>query len=365
MNRALFVSLGVWALVAGTLSAQIVPDLLYYRFNEGAGATTANAALPGAGTNPAPIAGAGASFGAGKFGTGLACSGQTGTNQNVATGFNMSALVGLPWTIEFWINPNATATTVNYCFGINSGGAFRFYTPAIPGTGTINLTGTGITAVSASGVLTTAGVWKHIAFVYSTATTPPTITTYVDGVAVGSPVNQTTTSTMSGLLIIGSQLTGSTGLNGVIDEFRLWGTARTAAEIAASYNQELFPNNIFTAVTSGGGVGDLSLSLASISPGAVEGYMLVTSSAVGGAGSGPFFGIWPSGETWALIATPLAVGNPLHFVVGVPGAFPDTGFSVPAGTLSYLAGQTWDLVCVVAGPSLTYLGHSQVQRMPW
>src|SRR5262245_35946358 len=121
MKRRIPVSLGVWAVVASALSAQVVPSLLYYRFNEGSAATTANWASPGAGNNPAPITGAGATFGPGKFGTGLSCTGQTGTNQNVATGFDMAALVGQPWTIEFWINPNATATSVNYIFGISSG----------------------------------------------------------------------------------------------------------------------------------------------------------------------------------------------------------------------------------------------------
>ena len=365
MKRAVFLSLVAWAALASSLSAQVVPQLLYYRFNEGAGTTTVNSAVPGAGTPTANLVGAGASFGTGKFGTGLTCTGLTGTNQNVATGYDMSGLVGQSWTLEFWINPNATTTTVNYIFGIPAGSAFRCFTPAIPGTGNVNLTGTGITSVATSGVLTTAGVWKHIAYVYNASTSPPTITPYVDGAAAGAPVNQTTTSSMSGLLTIGSQLTGSSGLNGTMDEFRLWGVARTAAEIAASFNSEVYPYNVFTATTSGGGVGDISLSLTAISPGAVEGFMLATSVAPGFPGSGPFFGIWPSAETWLFIGTPLTPGHPLHFPVGVPGVFPDTGFAVPPGTLSGLGGQTWDLVVVVAGPGLSYLGHSSVQRMLW
>ena len=150
-----------------------------------------------------------------------------------------------------------------------------------------------------------------------------------------------------------------------MEEFRLWGTARTAQQIQATYNTELYPYNVFSAQTAGGGAGNLDLALSSISPGAVEGYMLVSSVASGGIGSGPMFGIWPSAVTFEGIASPLLAGNPLHFVVGVGGVFPALPFSAGPGTLSFLGGQTWDLVAVLLGPGSSYLGHSVTQRLAW
>src|SRR4029079_5062678 len=140
-----------------------------------------------------------------------------------------------------------------------------------------------------------------------------------------------------------------------IDEFRIWSTARSAAQILSTYNTELYPYNVFASQTSGGGTGDLSLSLRAISPGAVEGYILVTSAPVGGIGSGPLFGIWPSDLTWGAIGSPLGVGTPLTYPIGIPGVFPDVAVFVPPGTLSILGGQTWDLVAVVLGPTSSYL----------
>jgi hypothetical protein len=362
MNRRTIVSLGVWAVLAGTLCAQTVPDLLYFRFNEGSGTNATNSAVPGVGTNPAPIVGT-LTFGAGQIGGGIVGTGLASSTNYVNTGW-VTNLTG-SFTLEFWINPSTLDSTLRYVCGDVGGATFRVFSGGVAGTGNLMLRGTATTVGDTviNGCVGTIGVWNHVAWVCDRPNN--IIHAYMNGVLVSSiaqPAAAVITGT--GPFKVCAQGT-SAGLTGSMDEFRLWGTARTGAQILASYNQELFPNNIFTAVTSGGGVGDLSLSLTSISPGAVEGYMLVTSAPIGGVGTGPLFGIWPSGETWALIATPLAVGNPLHFVVGIPGAFPDTGFSVPAGTLSYLAGQTWDLVCVVAGPSLTYLGHSQAQRMGW
>jgi hypothetical protein len=125
------------------------------------------------------------------------------------------------------------------------------------------------------------------------------------------------------------------------------------------------PDNLLVAATTGGGAGDLSLTLSMITAGAVEGYTLPTATAIGAVGSGPFFGIWPSSITFDVIAIPAAVGNPLHFIVGVPGVFPDVPFSVPSPALAFLAGQTWDIVAVILGPGLTYLGKSSPSRLVW
>ena len=121
----------------------------------------------------------------------------------------------------------------------------------------------------------------------------------------------------------------------------------------------------FSAVTTGGGTGDLTLSLINVPAAVSEGFTLVTASTMGGVGSGPFFGIWPDGVTFSGIGSPAAVGNPLHFVAGVPGVYPDAPFAVPAGTLSFLGGQVWDAVVVGLAPGLVYINRTNAVRLNW
>jgi hypothetical protein len=165
--------------------------------------------------------------------------------------------------------------------------------------------------------------------------------------------------------MVGSQLTGSNGLAGMMDEFRLWNVARTPAEILASYNGELFDENIFVATTTGGGVGDLSLSLTAINTTAVEGFTFISATPAPFVGGGPLLGIIPDALTWPILSLPPSVGNPLHFLVGIPGVYPDVPFVVPAGSLSFLAGQTYEMVTMLLGPGLTWAGRSDVQRLVW
>ena len=257
--KAIFLTLALCAALASCLSAQVVPDVLYYRFNEGAGTSAANSAVPGAGNPTATLYGS-IGWAPAQFGSGLSGTGATGASQGVNTGYNFN-LAGQSWTLEFWINLNATTSGLTYLFGVNVGGSFRCFHGAVPGTGGLFLTGSGLTSVTAAGVLANPGVWTHVAYVFDNSTTPATITPYVNAVP-GAPVNQTTALTNSTVpLTIGSQLSGSPGLNGGLDEFRLWGTARTAQQIQASYNTELYPYNVFSAQTAGGGVGNLDLAL--------------------------------------------------------------------------------------------------------
>lgn len=82
MDRSPSLTLAVCAALAGFLSAQTVPDVLYYRFNEGVGTSAANSAVPGAGSPTAGLYGS-MGWGPGKFGSGLSGTGQTGASQGV------------------------------------------------------------------------------------------------------------------------------------------------------------------------------------------------------------------------------------------------------------------------------------------
>ncbi|HYC78714.1 MAG TPA: hypothetical protein VEI02_13900 [Planctomycetota bacterium] len=117
--------------------------------------------------------------------------------------------------------------------------------------------------------------------------------------------------------------------------------------------------------SSGGGVGDLGLALSNIPPGTVEGFCFVTADTTGALGAGPFLGLWPDLTTWSIITVPAGPGNPLHWLTGFPGLFPDTPFILPAGTLSFLGGTSWRFVGAAFGPGLQYLSRSNVVQVNW
>ncbi len=358
------VSLAVLALVTTSAVAQIVPDALYYRFNEGAGTLSANAAFPGVGT-PQGTLGSAMSFGPGRIGTALVGTGATAATNNFATGWTLN-LAGTSWTMELWLNLNPSSASLNYLLGVGIGGSFRMYSGATPGTGTIFFTGSGLSSITATGAIPNAGVWTHLAYVFNNSVAPPTVQVFVNGIG-GTPIAQTGTLTLGnvGPFTLGGQLAGSAGLNGYMDEFRMWLSARTPAEILANYNQEILNENILASTTTGGGAGYLSISLTAISPTATEGFLLVTSQATGPLGLGPLFGIVPDALTWSVFSSPLVPGNPLHFPIGFPGVFPDQPFTVPPGTLSFLAGQTWDTATVLLTAGPTYVSRSNVSRIVW
>ncbi|HYC78635.1 MAG TPA: hypothetical protein VEI02_13490 [Planctomycetota bacterium] len=124
--------------------------------------------------------------------------------------------------------------------------------------------------------------------------------------------------------------------------------------------------NHLTVVTSGGGVGDLFVSLSDLDPAAASGFVFVTADVAHPVGTGPFFGIWPDGFTWPILTMPAAPGNPLHFLSGFPGLFPDVPFQLPAGTLSFLGGTSWDFACALFdATTVVYVGRTNVVRVAW
>ncbi len=120
---------------------------------------------------------------------------------------------------------------------------------------------------------------------------------------------------------------------------------------------------VLSAVTSGSGVGDLTLTGIPIlgSPGSASGYTFISFSLAPTIGSGPFFGIVPDAASWASISYVEAPGFPLHYTV-VPGLYPDSPFVVPPGTLSSFAGFGVDFVQVGLTPAFGLAFVSNVSR---
>jgi hypothetical protein len=126
-----------------------------------------------------------------------------------------------------------------------------------------------------------------------------------------------------------------------------------------------FGNNILTMGQSGPGVGDFTMSLGSVSPGATRGWTLISQDVSGPVGLGPLLGIRPDATTWELFFTvPMLDGSPFHFPVPSPsGGFPNIPIQMAPGSVNSLAGITLDAACLLVDGFYGYIGHSNVVRM--
>ena len=111
--------------------------------------------------------------------------------------------------------------------------------------------------------------------------------------------------------------------------------------------------------------GSLTLDLTGLQSGAFAGWMLVTQDVALPAGTGPFLGITPDALTTLLVTSFPAptVGNPVHFLTGFPGFFPDAPFVFAPGTTTLLAGVTLDWVVLTYDVTAIVTGISNVVRV--
>ncbi len=100
---------------------------------------------------------------------------------------------------------------------------------------------------------------------------------------------------------------------------------------------------VFSAGSSGGGVGDLTISGIPIigAPAATQGFTLISFATTSPVGTGPFFGLVPDATVFSVLTAPAGIGNPLHYLT-VPGIYPDAPLVVPPGSLTFLAGVSAD-----------------------
>lgn len=147
-------------------------------------------------------------------------------------GFTIPTVFGTKYekaTIEFWVRAN---TLANWNQSAGPGwGTFMFHGNA-SGALTVGWdTSNRMDVNSAFGYN-----WKHIAMVIDGST----ITAYINGVKK----NSFTSSKYSGIggfgdLVFSNSTSNNSYTDARFDEFRIWKTARTAAEIKANYNKEL------------------------------------------------------------------------------------------------------------------------------
>ena len=236
--------------VTGAAAQSVYPDALYYKFDEGSGTTTANLAVPGVGASAATVHGQTLAATGGQFGGALLGAGGDSSAYFVDSGWatNLSG----DFTLGFWLDLTAV-TTPNpfmYLFGDSTADLFRCFTNGASGSGGIVLkSGTWPGLVIPGGGLTAAP--HHVAWVYVASST--TLHGYLDGVHVGSALQPGTAITGSGPLTIGGSATSTALLAGArVDEFRLYRTALSAAQIAATWNVSLSSATVSLAYCTAG-----------------------------------------------------------------------------------------------------------------
>ncbi|MFC5270637.1 T9SS type A sorting domain-containing protein [Adhaeribacter terreus] len=231
LTPLLFLILSVWGyFITPASHAQGLPELMYYKFDT-PGTTTQNFASTPAGTNPAPLTGA-TIGGTGQYGTALVGNGGTTASNSVNTGWAPNLGAG-SWTISMWLHNIPSSTTLQYFFGDVNTSSLRAFTGGVAGAGGIRLVGGGITAMDMANVIGTNPVVIH----YVHDATAGNIKAYVNGV-----LNSTSTQTAVNFSGAGPFYVGGYPSNnglptgGLLDEFRLYNRALTAAEIATTWN---------------------------------------------------------------------------------------------------------------------------------
>ena len=171
-----------------------------------------------------------------------------GTDDYILTGLNPSTMFGQSFTLEAWVYPRSAGnfrgiggdhdgiSGVGVVFGQYSsgGGGWEF-----GGYDTNNL---GLPAAVVPAI--PLNQWSHVAAVYvGNASGAGSITVYLNGVqAAQSTWSNRAVSHMTTFYIGQALDTGDRRFNGQIDEFRVWNTARTAAQISNDMAHTLVGN---------------------------------------------------------------------------------------------------------------------------
>lgn len=214
-----------------------LPDLIYYKFKNNPSPTlTPNFAVPGVGTNPAPLTSLTLST-PGQFDSCL--SGTATASAKIATGYNLSTGTS-SFTISMWLNNLVTPASTRYLFG-DAGHSFRCFVGGVAPTGGAVLRGTGVTDVPINGIFPGPTV---IHIVYDSATTSVKI--YKNGVLDNTVAQTAPFNFTAGTGFTVGGYSSSAGLEGLMDEFRFYKRRLDSAEIASTWNQNL---GLITTVT--------------------------------------------------------------------------------------------------------------------
>jgi Secretion system C-terminal sorting domain/Concanavalin A-like lectin/glucanases superfamily len=221
-------------LFIGSLSAQSIPEVLYYKF-DGTGTKVPNyASAKPVGTDTANILG-GITQGAGSAGLcsgSLIGSGAASSSDYLNTGWTTNLGTGA-WTISFRSAGISVSSTLFYVFGDGNAASFRCFTNGVAGANNFILRGGGLVDVLANGAAQTTATMTT--FVYDS--TLNNVKAYINGVLVNTVVQTALSITGTGpFKVMGYNSNVGAPAGGQMDEFRVYSRALTAAEVATLYN---------------------------------------------------------------------------------------------------------------------------------
>ena len=225
--------IAILALAVDSARADSIPDVLHYKFNETGTSVTNYASNPPAGTATATIMGSisqtGADLNYANDGYSLMGSGNASSTDYLNTGWAPDLGTG-SWTIAFVTSNFTASATLFYIFGDANSNSFRCFTNGVAGPNNWILRGAGLTDTYLNGGAVVAT--HHAAFVYDSIAN--NVTAYLDGVAINTVAQGAPNVTGTGpFKVMGYASNVGAPAGGLIDDFRVYRRALTAAEIAA------------------------------------------------------------------------------------------------------------------------------------
>lgn len=233
-TRGIFGALTAACSLAAFAAAPPVPDIMHYKF-DGTGTSVTNYATGGSAAPATATLGGGLTQGATVPGTVLKAVTGTGVSSSsdfVNTGWATN-LTG-SWTISFFTNNIGPSSTLFYMFGDGAANGFRAFTNGVAGPNNWWMRGTGMTDTPANGAAVVATTMTT--FVYDSVANQTRA--YVNGVLVNT-VAQSSAVTFVGtgpFKVAGYGTAAGLPAGGLMADFRMYGRALTATEIADIYN---------------------------------------------------------------------------------------------------------------------------------
>jgi hypothetical protein len=209
-----------------------VPDLIHYKFNGTGSLVTNYASAPPVGTATGTLLGAITQTGGiNCLGAGVG-SGISASTDYLNSGWTTSLTAS--WSISFWCQNISTNATLYYIFGDNTANSFRCFTNGVAGSTNWILRGGGMTDIYANGAALATP--KMVTFVYDQPNN--LASSYIDGV-LSSTVTQGAVNVLgtgvTPFKVIGYNTNIGAPVGGALADFRVYGSALTATQVAAVY----------------------------------------------------------------------------------------------------------------------------------
>lgn len=226
--------------------SQSIPEVLYYKFDRTDSIVLNMASNIRPGTDTAHILGSMYQDSTGQCGHALVGSGNSSLTDYMDTYYAPDLGAG-SWTLSFWTKNITPSTVLFYIFGDENTSSFRCFTNGVAGAGNWILRGAGLADIYVNGGAIMAPTMTT--FVYDSLTS--NVYAYLNGTLVSTVAQTTANLTGTGPLKVGGY-GANTGLpaGGLMDEFRLYDRALSAAEVLELFDMATYESVVETACDS-------------------------------------------------------------------------------------------------------------------